>query len=352
MARESAITLTPGISFADWESDLQAALIKKGRLSHIFHDIPEIKPAVRPIAPVKGYKTEAEFSNAFKKYEEELGKWKEGEIEAKNVLLRRLSPSVRPQDFRRMIAKQIFDNIATPREEGAATPYENSVRNLINIKFTIIEEYCDKFMQHYLSVNSAAESMVSAEKLQDSLNPFSIPHGLASLLFLLGTENFERLDTWIQTKILDNKNKYVSLELMMLSFRQVGKSKEKTSEKVIVATGIGGKEKVKAVGGPNDTCVLCKHKNKKCFRQHPELRSNKRKRKNKANSKEKSSASVAVLDDNYTSDSSEGIGVSKLARASTANLMKNSLLYDTGASRHFIRSVSDFVTLDKLKKTP
>ena len=235
MNKSSAIVLTPGVSFADWESDLQAALIKKGRLAHVFHDFEEIQPAFRPREPIRGEnQTDDEFCKTSAKYAEELARWKEGEIEAKNVLLRRLSPSVRPQNFRRMSAKQIFDTIATTREESAATPYESAVRNLINTKFTTIEEYCDKFMQHYLSVNSAAESMYHQQSISDSDNPYTVRHGLASFLFVLGTESVDWLDTWRQTKILDGKNRYVPLESMMSTLCQVGLSKGKSSGQVMV----------------------------------------------------------------------------------------------------------------------
>ena len=90
MEEASAIILAPGISFVDWKSALQAALIKKGRLAHVFHNLDEIKPATRPTEPTE--------PDAMNKYYEALAKWKEGEIEAKNVLLRQLSPSVRPQN--------------------------------------------------------------------------------------------------------------------------------------------------------------------------------------------------------------------------------------------------------------
>ncbi|KAI0990902.1 hypothetical protein K3495_g17285, partial [Podosphaera aphanis] len=137
MEKESAIVLAPGISFADWESDLQAALIHKGRLAHVFHNLDGIKPALRPIEPSrKPETTDADFEKVSASYTESLARWSEGEIEAKNVLLRRLSPGVRPQNFRQMSAKQIFDTIATTREEGAAMPYETAVRNLLNTNFT------------------------------------------------------------------------------------------------------------------------------------------------------------------------------------------------------------------------
>ena len=219
----TAIVLSPGVSFADWESDLQAALIKKGRLAHIFHDLDEIKPAKRPDPPtIKTGHSKEEFDLIFSKFEDDLAKWKEGEIEAKNILLRRLHESVRPQNFRKMSAKQIFDTIATTREEGAAVPYETAVRNLLGIKFTGVEKYCNNFMQYYLSVNSAAESMISHDESSESANQYLIPPGFASLLFILGTEELDWLETWRQTKTLDGKNKYKSLESMMSSLRQVG----------------------------------------------------------------------------------------------------------------------------------
>lgn len=83
MTKESAIILTPGVSFADWESDLQAALIKKNRLAYVFHDIAEIKPALRPKVPEKDQQSDSEFSLALVKFEDELMRWKEGEIELK-----------------------------------------------------------------------------------------------------------------------------------------------------------------------------------------------------------------------------------------------------------------------------
>ncbi|KAI0991030.1 hypothetical protein K3495_g17157, partial [Podosphaera aphanis] len=73
MEEPSAIILAPGVSFADWESDLQAALIKKGRLAHVFHNLDEIRPAVRPERPSD--------PTAMNQYYQNLAKWKEGEIE-------------------------------------------------------------------------------------------------------------------------------------------------------------------------------------------------------------------------------------------------------------------------------
>lgn len=262
-----------------------------------------------------------------------------------------------------MSAKQIFDTIATTREEGAAMPYESAVRNLLNTGFTTIEEYCDTFMQHYLSVNSAAESMVTYKVDKDSSNPFIIPHGLASFLFVMGTEGVEWLETWRQTKVLDKKNGYTSLENLMSSLRQVGKSRSKTLGQPLVATGRKGKsdqnERKSGVGGPDDFCVLCEHhhKNKNCFKQHPERKKSFRQKgkgnskgKGKYRGKESGTVSKVFFDSDEESVISSETGDSKVARISTASLHKNPLLYDTGASHHFIRSKHDFLTLARLRK--
>lgn len=158
MAKDSATVLAPGVSFADWESDLQAALVKKGRLGHVFHNIKEIKLTIEPVEPVRtDGQSDSVFNSLREDYEMSAARWREGEIETKNILMRRLSEGVRPQNFRRMTAKQVFDNISSAREEGAAMPYETAVRNFHELKFTTIEDYCDNFMQCYLSINSAAE---------------------------------------------------------------------------------------------------------------------------------------------------------------------------------------------------
>ncbi|KAI0995709.1 hypothetical protein K3495_g12471 [Podosphaera aphanis] len=264
-----------------------------------------------------------------------------------------------------MSAKQTFDTIATTREEGAAMPYETAVRNLLNTNFTTIEEYCNTFMQHYLSVNSAAESMVSHEFEKESTNPFIVPHGLASFLFVLGTEGVEWLETWRQTKVLDRKNGYTSLENLMSTLRQVGKSSSKFSGHALVATGSRGqsdqRERTTAIGRPDDHCVLCEHhhKNKNCFKQHPELiksskqkgkRNSKGKGKGKSRGKQSCTVSKVFFDSDKESINDIDTGNSKVARISPASLHKNPLLYDTGASHHFVCSKHDFLTLAKLRK--
>lgn len=358
MEKEAPIILAPGVSFTDWESDLQAALVKKGRLAHVFHNLEDIEPAIRPVAPVKGERqSESEYSQLLIKYKENASKWKEGEIEAKNVLIRRLSEGVRPQDYRRMSAKQIYDSIASSREEGAATPYETAVRNLKSIQFTNVEDYCDSFMQHYLSVNSAAESMVTHLSKDTGVNPFLILPGYASFLFVLGTEGIPWLDTWRQTKIFDGSNKYVPLEVMMSTLRKVRTSEMHLVGQALVAAGFDEKSGKYIDGGKNgplDRCRKCKHHhmNKDCFKQHPELRpKNNRKGKDikgKAKAATKESTEDVVYSDSDTEDESFKGANMHVAKVSSISLLKNPLLYDTGASHHFIRNKSDFINLQRL----
>lgn len=236
-----------------------------------------------------------------------------------------------------MSSKQIFETIAITRDEGDAMPYETAVRNLLNTGFTTIEEYCNFFMQHCLSVNSAVESMVPHKVDKDSFNPFIIPHGLASFLFVMGTEGAEWLETWRQTKVLDKKNGYTSLENLMSSLRQVGKSRSNTLGQLLVATVRKGKsdeiERISGVGGPDDYCILCEHhhKNKNCFKQHPERKksfrqkgkgNSKGKRKGKSRGKESGTISKVFFDSDEESDSDGETSSSNVARVSSACLQK------------------------------
>lgn len=99
------------------------------------------------------------------------------------------------------------------------------------------------------------------------------------------------------------------------------------------------------------------HKNKNCFKQHPELkkRSSKHKRKGegKGRNREKASgtANKFLLDGDEESDSETETGASNVARVSSDSLNKNPLIYDTGDSHHFVRSKRDFLSLAKLRKT-
>ncbi|KAI0991540.1 hypothetical protein K3495_g16647, partial [Podosphaera aphanis] len=169
----------------------------------------------------------------------------------------------------------------------------------------------------------------------------------------MGTEGIDWLDTWRQTKVYDEKNRYVSLDTMMSTLRQVAKVKEAQSGGGQVAFGkekgrSNGKGKDGATSAdPEALCTRCyhsKHKNKNCFKQHPELR---RKFRENGSAKAASGLKDKVGEgEDYDSDGQFDLGT--IARAGAS--LKNRLLYDTGASHHFMRRRDDFLNIEKLAK--
>lgn len=123
---------------------------------------------MRPTIPEKGTSTDAEYSIKMKEFEDDLVSWTEGEIEARDILVNRITKDVCPQNFLNMTAKQLFDHVAGAREEGATTPWETAVRKFLATKFTTTaDKYCNEFLQNYLDVNGAAETMIS-QNLEES----------------------------------------------------------------------------------------------------------------------------------------------------------------------------------------
>lgn len=356
---ESKVVLGQGVSLYKWIADLQSALVRRRCIGHVFHDINGIKAVVSPIMPVRGQNSMEDHQRAVQEYEEELQKFQEGEIEARSILAARIEREICPSNLMNMSAKQIYDHVLGVREEGANTPWENSVRQLLSTRLTSTANvYCNTFMQHYLDANSAAETL--PHKKTEGFNgdrsiSFEISAGLAGYLFVLGTEGISWLDTWRQTKIYDVNNKYVTLDIMMSTLRQVAKGREGVSvgyaqAAVAARSNTGDTNHLEENNHPESICRRCKHKhrNKHCFKQHPELR----KRNN--DNKGKAKATFRKIDEKDSSDSesdsdSGHISLSAVARASTMKL-NNRLLYDTGASHHFMRNKSDFLSMKKLSK--
>ncbi|KAI0991234.1 hypothetical protein K3495_g16953, partial [Podosphaera aphanis] len=95
---------------------------------------------------------------------------------------------------------------------------------------------------------------------------------------------------------------------------------------------------------PNDDCKLCKyhHKNKECYKQHPELAVGAKgerywSRKAIGPSKGKANAVSNLETDNDTDSDEDGAIV---ATAALSNL--HLAIYDTGASHHFVPYESMF----------
>lgn len=227
---DNVVVLGLGTCFTRWKANVQAALVKRKCLGHIFHDIKGIKPPNRPLAPGREPETSDEiYTLTLKNHESDLSEWIEGEMTAKDVLITRMSKGVLPQSMKNMTAKQLFDHVAKPREEAASIPYQMAIRNLLNAKFVATaEDYCDKFMQNYFSVKGSAESMIPHSPKIESPDPFVIPQGVASNLFIIGTESVEWLSTWRQTKVFYSSNYFVLPETMMSTLRQAAAGKGET----------------------------------------------------------------------------------------------------------------------------
>ncbi|POS82469.1 hypothetical protein EPUL_006638, partial [Erysiphe pulchra] len=135
----------------------------------------------------------------------------------------------------------------------------------------------------------------------------------------------------------------------MSTLRQVAKGREVGNFAQVAMTPKGNR---RGGGGhsdgdndPDAICKICKHKhrNKNCFKQRPELRRN-------IKNKGKAKVTFENSEIDFSSDShSDNIGLSAVARASYSK-SNNYLLYDTGASHHFMRKKTDFLFLKKLRK--
>lgn len=349
------IILDPGISFSKWETDVQAALAEKKRLAHVFHDIG-MRPIVRLATPIKQKDlSDADYQRLLSKFQDDVDRWIEGDVEAKDILISRMSTEVRPKNYRKYTAKQLFDHAASTRQEAAITPYELAGQAFFSTRFTTAEEYCDTFLQNLLTLNSAAESLETDSQVTDSnTNIYAVPDGLARLLFVRGTEGIPWLDTWRETKVYGTNSKYVPLDKMISTLRVAAGSRSMTVGQVLVAAGRGAYnlDDGNIVENPNDRCKRCRHrhKNKRCYKQHPELRPKSQYKGNKGSKRQLTAKVMSGADsgsENESDSSSNDLNLAKVSRISSAILDKNSLLYDTGASHHFARKVIDLVNLRK-----
>ncbi|KAI1007406.1 hypothetical protein K3495_g816 [Podosphaera aphanis] len=82
---DNVVILDSGTSFTRRESNIQAALVKKKCLGHVFHDIEGIRPITRLIAPIRDLKeSEGVYLESLTEYEKDLNEWIEGEMTSKD----------------------------------------------------------------------------------------------------------------------------------------------------------------------------------------------------------------------------------------------------------------------------
>ncbi|KAI0992028.1 hypothetical protein K3495_g16158 [Podosphaera aphanis] len=93
--------LGSGVSFPKWRSALQAKLGRRNVIGHVFHDIRGIRPRLEPTMPAQHT---LETDLAMVQYNIDLEAWTLGEIEAKNIIIDRISQQMCPQAYDHMTA--------------------------------------------------------------------------------------------------------------------------------------------------------------------------------------------------------------------------------------------------------
>ncbi|KHJ32681.1 hypothetical protein EV44_g0983 [Erysiphe necator] len=216
---QNKVILGTGVSFHLWKSCLQAKLARRNVLGHVFHDIPGIRPLLAPYAKIA---PDLDTGTNVKSPDEELAaleQWILGEIEAKNIITMRLSPSICPRNYDNMTAKQLYDTIASTRQQTAAAHYATALEALMSVTFnSTADEYIDQFLASYQSVNNAADAFSTPTA---KVSEYHIGAGHAAALFVAGTKRVEWLNTWRDTRVFDSSNKYLPLEVLMSSLRSI-----------------------------------------------------------------------------------------------------------------------------------
>ena len=85
-----------GYSFITWKMELQTKPDRMNVLGHVYHNMNGIRPITIPIDPKLTDPGSKEIADLSAKYMIDLEKGVLGEIEAKNIITRRLSPAMCP----------------------------------------------------------------------------------------------------------------------------------------------------------------------------------------------------------------------------------------------------------------
>lgn len=263
------ILLSHNVPFNQWKSSLQAKLARRNVLGHVFHDIPGIRPLLMPVDPIVACPDYENSSTLSSEYLIKLEQWILGEIKAKSIITTRLSSIVCPQNYDHMTAKELYDTVAGTRQETATTLYSTALEKFLAVKFlSTTDDYIDQFLSAYQSVNNAADAFSTHAAL--SKTDYHIGEGLASTIFVMGTRGIEWLDTWRDTRVFAADNQYVSLQSLMSSLRAIAGNRGLQPTAASTTTpSCSNKSKL----SPDALCKKCRHrhKNRDCFRLHPEL---------------------------------------------------------------------------------
>ncbi|KAI0997883.1 hypothetical protein K3495_g10305, partial [Podosphaera aphanis] len=300
--------------------------------------------------------------------------WKNHETKARNIVLERLSEKLWPKDQVTLSAKALYDSAANTRRESASGNYIDAIREFHAVKLdSTIDAYIDRFQTAYQNVNTTAEAISATDTTPIDR---SIPEATAAAFFLVGTQHVPWLNSWRDNRAIDSTDKPISLQSMMSTLRTVAANNHQTAHNFASAASAASAAPTSRTHAPEARCRKCLHlhKNKHCFKQHPELATGEKGERWKEGMRKKAEKryqrdvkgkgkAVAGQDDESDYDSEEmndyldqlletnqrnDAGIT--ASASTSSSNKIPIIYDTGASHHFMPVKSMFSKIHKRSK--
>ena len=368
MAREDderAIILRHGVSFASWRASLNGALARGSLLGYVHKNMPGIIPRNKPVL----------LNNAGEAESAALEKWIEGNYKAVDVIIRRLDKSLQPfETDDGLVASELFKSISEANKPSIMNPFHEAWYKLWFTKFrTTADQYCLDFQRNLQGARSAGASALADFPDGD----YSLGPSIISWMFFLGTMHIPWLDTWRAVGAIGgNRLQFAPLDVMMATLRSTAGQRRLTSAAGANSRNVGASA---VSADPEAQCTDCSHQhtNKKCFKKHPELRpgnnntSNEKDRKkskdkdrekDRSKGKGKGKGKSAAATPKEASESESEASVESINRLSAALplvssakqdsddcLTSDSIIYDSGASRHFIRSKSAFQKLQRLQ---
>ena len=157
----SLVILGETDSFSRRDAPPRARLAKRNLTGHVIHDDPDVDPIFRPSES----KREEQLSNdtweeIWRTHRRAVLTRKNHEIEARNIILERLSEKVWPRDHIRLSAKALYDSVSSPRRETSSATYIDALRQFQAFKLNdSIERYCNEFQTAYQNKITAAEAL-------------------------------------------------------------------------------------------------------------------------------------------------------------------------------------------------
>lgn len=202
--------------------------------------------------------------------------------------------------------------IASSNEVADLLPHSEAFNIFLATKFTTTaEDYCTRFLQALQNVNNAADSLTGGNISADR---YKVTDELASVFFVRGTNHINWLDIWRETKAV-SMSQYAPLRSMVTSLRATAGTKklaagdhmsstQELSYQPHAAAAINNVEH-----NPDDWCRRCKHKhrNKDCYKLHPE----------KSQSRQSTKKAVGAEDEESPTPSSRGKGFSMVMNDSS-----------------------------------